>query len=437
MSDVAIHVEKIGKQYHIGRKVNTHKNLYDVLTDAFVSPFRRAGKLLRGQAAGATDLDETIWALRDVSLEIKHGEIVGLIGRNGVGKSTLLNILSHITEPTEGYAEIHGRVGSLLEVGTGFHPELTGRDNIFLNGAILGMRRAEILRKFDEIVSFAEIEKFIDTPVKHYSSGMYVRLAFAVAAHLEPEILIIDELLAVGDTANQKKCLGKMSEVSRGGRTVFFVSHNMAVIENLCRKGIVLQDGRVAFSGEMKPAVDYYLHSIDGWGPGHGSHIVDLSNAAGRPAKYRPLLQRLELYTDQGRPLSDGLVMGAGLKAYIHFKLEEPTSNFGACFAFDSLFGQRVFTAHSIFEPHSAWGERMGEQVLVCEIPSLTLVPGEYKITVALDIDKSERDSVEDAAHLKILGSDFYGTGWLPWNGMFVLKHRWHLSSPKNNSSGI
>src|SRR6266849_841443 len=226
--------------------------------------------------------------------------------------------------------------------------------------AMLGMRRAEILRKFDEIVSFAEIEKFIDTPVKHFSSGMYVRLAFAVAAHLEPEILIIDEVLAVGDAAFQKKCLGQMREVSRGGRTVFFVSHNMEVIENLCRRGIVLQDGQVAFSGEMKHAVDYYLHSIDGWRPGHGSHIIDLSNAAGRPARYRPLLQRLELYTDQGRPLKDGLPMGAGLKAYIHFKLEEPTSNFGACLAFDSLFGQRVFTAHSIFEPHSAWGERMG-----------------------------------------------------------------------------
>ena len=431
MSDLAIHLEKIGKQYHIGTKVNWHKNLYDVLTDTFVSPFRRAGKLLRGHATGATDLDETIWALRDVSLDIKHGEMVGLIGRNGVGKTTLLKILSRITEPTEGYAEIRGRVGSLLEVGTGFHPELTGRENIFLNGAILGMRRVEIQRKFDEIVSFAEIEKFIDTPVKHYSSGMYVRLAFAVAAHLEPEILIVDEVLAVGDTAFQNKCLGKMSEVSRGGRTVLFVSHNMAAIENLCRKGVVLQDGRVAFSGEMKHAVDYYLHSVSGQGPGHRSHIVDLGNADGRPAKCRPLLQRLELYTDQGKPLNGGLRMGAGLKAYIHFKLEEPTSNFSACFAFDSLFGQRVFTAHSVFEPHSAWGERVGEQVLVCEIPSLTLVPGEYKIKVALDIHNSERDYVEDAARLRILGSDYYGTGRLPWNGIFVLKHRWYLSGPR------
>ncbi len=426
MSDVAVHLEKIGKKYHIGAIVNRHKNLQDVLMDTFVSPFRRAAKLLRG-AAGATDPEQTIWALRDVSLDIKHGEIVGSIGRNGAGKSTLLKILSRITEPTEGFAEIRGRVGSLLDVGTGFHPELTGRENLFLNGAILGMRRAEIQRKFDEIVSFAEIEKFIDTPVKHYSSGMYVRLAFAVAAHLEPEILIVDEVLAVGDAAFQKKCLGRMSEVSRAGRTVIFVSHNMSAIENLCRQGIVIQAGGVMLSGEMKQAVDYYLHSIAGLGRGHSSHIVDLSNTAGRPAKCRPLLKRLELYTDQDSPLNGGLRMGAGLKAYIHFKLEEPTSNFGACLAFDSLFGQRVFTAHSVFQLHQPWGERVGEQVFICEIPSLTLVPGEYKIKVALDIHNSEQDCVEDAARLAILESDYYGTGRVPWSGTFVLKHRWQL----------
>ena len=431
MSDIAIQLEKIGKQYHIGRKQSGHRSAQDVLGSALISPFRRVGRLLRGHATGAADLDQTIWALKDVSLEIKHGEIVGIIGRNGAGKSTLLKIFSRITEPTEGYGEIRGRVASLLEVGTGFHPELTGRENLFLNGAILGMRKAEIERKFEEIVSFAEIEKFIDTPVKHYSSGMYVRLAFAVAAHLEPEILLVDEVLAVGDAAFQKKCLGKMSEVSRVGRTVVFISHNMAAVENLCHKGILMEEGRVVFSGEMKHTVDRYLAGVSGQKDGFRSHVTDLSNAAGRPPHCRPLLKRLELFTDGNKPVNAGVRMGCALKAYVYFELEEPTSSFDACLGFDSLMGQRIFTAHSRYEPQKGWGQRVGEQVFVCEIPSLTLVPAEYKIKVALDIHNSERDYVEDVARLTVLESDYYGTGVLPWNGMFVLKHRWHLGDTR------
>ncbi len=214
MSDVAIRVENLGKLYHIGGPQDRYKTIRDSIMDGVKAPFKRAGSLLRGQAHGAAQLDQTIWALKDVSFEVKQGEVVGIIGRNGAGKSTLLKILSRITEPTEGEVMLRGRVGSLLEVGTGFHPELTGRENIYLNGAILGMKREEIDRKFDEIVDFSEIEKFIDTPVKHYSSGMYVRLAFSVAAHLEPEILLVDEVLAVGDAAFQKKCLGKMGDVA-------------------------------------------------------------------------------------------------------------------------------------------------------------------------------------------------------------------------------
>ena len=203
----------------------------------------------------------SIWALKDVSFDINRGEVVGIIGRNGAGKSTLLKILSEITEPTEGRVEIHGRVGSLLEVGTGFHPELTGRENVYLNGAILGMKRAEIERKFDEIVAFAEVEKFIDTPVKHYSSGMYLRLAFAVAAHLEPEILIVDEVLAVGDAAFQKKCLGKMAGVAKEGRTVLFVSHNMPAITRLCERAILLDEGRLLQDGVSHQVVKAYLNA--------------------------------------------------------------------------------------------------------------------------------------------------------------------------------
>jgi len=259
MTDVAIHCERLAKQYQIGER-QTYKALRDVIADAFASPLRRFRSTLRRSSNGGSVNDKpTIWALNDVSFEIKRGEVVGIIGRNGAGKSTLLKILSRITQPTRGNADIWGRVGSLLEVGTGFHPELTGRDNIFLNGAILSMRRAEVARKFDEIVAFAELEKFIDTPVKRYSSGMYMRLAFAVAAHLELEILLVDEVLAVGDASFQKKCLGKMGEVSRDGRTILFVSHNMAAVKALCRKAILIRDGVVAASGAVADVADDYL----------------------------------------------------------------------------------------------------------------------------------------------------------------------------------
>ena len=261
MSDIAIRIEGLSKQYYIGKKLTKSPTLRDNLADAFAAPFRRAGNLLRGQATGAAELDEKIWALKDVSFEVKRGEVVGIIGRNGAGKSTLLKVLSRITEPTEGYADVYGRVGSLLEVGTGFHQELTGRENIYLNGAILGMTRAEIEHKFDEIVAFAEVEKFIDTPVKHYSSGMRLRLGFAVAAHLEPEILLVDEVLAVGDARFQKKCLNKMQDVGQEGRTVLFVSHNMPSITRLCERTILLDEGKVLEDGPSYQVVSVYLNS--------------------------------------------------------------------------------------------------------------------------------------------------------------------------------
>jgi lipopolysaccharide transport system ATP-binding protein len=251
MSNIAIRVENLGKQYRIGRLQQRHDTLRDQLSAFLKSPHKGNGQNQKSE--------ESIWALKDVSFEINRGEVVGLIGRNGAGKTTLLKVLSRITEPTEGIADLHGRVGSLLEVGTGFHPELTGRENIFLSGAILGMHRAEIDRKFDEIVAFSEIEKFLDTPVKRYSSGMYVRLAFAVAAHLDPEILLVDEVLAVGDTAFQKKCLGKMGDATREGRTVVFVSHNMGAIEGLCSRVFWLDGGSIKSSGLASRIVSEYL----------------------------------------------------------------------------------------------------------------------------------------------------------------------------------
>src|SRR5437868_5822883 len=249
MTDFAIRCEGLGKQYRIGER-ERYKALRDTITDTMSAPFRRLRSAFKGTNNAQTNgRNETFWALKDVSFEVKHGEVVGIIGRNGAGKSTLLKILSRITKPTEGIVRINGRVGSLLEVGTGFHSELTGRENIFLNGAILGMRRAEIQRRFDQIVEFAEVGRFLDTPVKNYSTGMYMRLAFAVAAHLETEVLLVDEVLAVGDVEFQRRCLGKMRDVAQGGRTVILVSHNMGAIRGLCSRALLLDDGRLIVDG--------------------------------------------------------------------------------------------------------------------------------------------------------------------------------------------
>jgi len=262
MSDIAIKVENLGKLYRIGQMVG-YKTLRESLMSVVAMPLRRlrqtGDRRRETEAAGprssVASHSDYLWALKDVSFEVKRGEAVGIIGRNGSGKTTLLKILSRITAPTEGYAEVHGRIGSLLEVGTGFHPELTGRENIYLNGAVIGMKRAEIDRKFSEIVEFAEIEKFLDTPVKRYSSGMYVRLAFAVAAHLEPEILLVDEVLAVGDASFQKKCLGKMGDVTKEGRTVVFVSHNMNAVQELCQRAILLREGQIVEDNSARKVV--------------------------------------------------------------------------------------------------------------------------------------------------------------------------------------
>jgi len=253
MSDIAIRVENLGKRYRIGQRRERYGTLRDTLMQALRAPLRAWRD--RGHRKGKAE----IWALQDVSFDVHRGDVLAVIGRNGAGKSTLLKILSRVARPTVGRAWIHGRVGSLLEVGTGFHPELTGRENIYLNGAILGMTKTEIDRKFDEIVAFAELDKFLDTPVKHYSSGMYMRLAFAVAAHLEPDILLVDEVLAVGDAAFQKKCLGKMGEVAKEGRTVLFVSHNMATIQRLCHSALLLDSGRMTACGTVSDVIQLYL----------------------------------------------------------------------------------------------------------------------------------------------------------------------------------
>jgi lipopolysaccharide transport system ATP-binding protein len=317
MNDVAVRVENLGKLYRIGQLVG-YKTLRESLMYVATRPLRRlrqtGNRRRETEAAGlrspVPSHSNYLWALKDVSFEVRRGEAVGIIGRNGSGKTTLLKILSRITAPTEGYAEVHGRIGSLLEVGTGFHPELTGRENIYLNGAIIGMKKAEVERKFDEIVSFAEIEKFLDTPVKRYSSGMYVRLAFSVAAHLEPDILLVDEVLAVGDAAFQKKCLGKMSNVASEGRTVLFVSHNMAAVQELCQRAILLKEGRIVEDNSARKVVSDYLSAQSDVSSGD----MDVSD---------PLLRRSSLPNSRFRWTRVTIVNSAG-KATSMLALGEP-----------------------------------------------------------------------------------------------------------------
>jgi lipopolysaccharide transport system ATP-binding protein len=278
MSDVVIRCEGIGKRYRLGQR-QRYRALRDTLTDALRAPFRRLRTAFGATAAANSGEPEFLWALKEVSLEIRPGEVLGIIGRNGAGKSTLLKILSRITVPTEGRAEIRGRTGALLEVGTGFHPELTGRENIYLNGAILGMTRREIARRFDEIVDFSECRRFLDMPVKHYSSGMYMRLAFAVAAHLETEILFVDEVLAVGDAPFQKKCLGKISAAAHQGRTVLFVSHNLLAVDSLCSRAICLHEGKIVMEGQPRKVTSNYLQN---WIPATTEVIYeDIASAPG------------------------------------------------------------------------------------------------------------------------------------------------------------
>src|SRR5208283_3062483 len=315
-----IRAENLSKRYRIGERVVYH-TLRESLMRTATAPSRwLAGRAARRAAnTGQASAEQYVTALDDVSFEVQPGEVLGIIGRNGAGKSTLLKILSRITDPTQGQVELYGRVGSLLEVGTGFHPELTGRDNIFLSGAILGMRRAEIARKFDEIVAFAEVERFIDTPVKRYSSGMYVRLAFAVAAHLEPGIVLVDEVLAVGDAAFQKRCLGKMGDVARDGRTVLFVSHNMASIESLCRSCMIVRGGRIEAIGAPAAMVARYMTSEllrD-----HGAR--DLLAHPGRTRRSTVLMRRVRLRSELDG-VDGGAKMGAGLAVEVTFAAPAP-----------------------------------------------------------------------------------------------------------------
>jgi lipopolysaccharide transport system ATP-binding protein len=382
MTDIAIRVENLSKQFHIGA-LKKNRNFREAIVDGLKAPYRRAANLLRGHSTGDAELDATIWALKDISFEIKHGDIIGIVGKNGSGKSTLLKVLSRITEPTTGYVDIYGRVGSLLEVGTGFHPELTGRENISLNGAILGMKRTDIRKKFDEIVAFAEVEKFIDTPVKHYSSGMYLRLAFAVAAHLEPEILIVDEVLAVGDTAFQNKCLGKMGEVASEGRTVLLVSHNMNAILRLCREAILLDQGKIIFQGQSSEVVKRHLGSGNRTGAEKIWRAEELPSTCG---PFRPIA--LRVCNGNGRA-TDLVNASQPFSIEVEYDILQPIRNLVVLIKLYSNLEELLFMSSDVDDP-ARMGQYptrpAGHYISRCHIPANLLNSGSFLIGISASV---------------------------------------------------
>jgi lipopolysaccharide transport system ATP-binding protein len=396
MGEAVIRVERLGKCYRIRHeRGQPYVALRDVIAD-------RVRGLWRRPASRAAF--EDYWALSEVSFDVTRGDVVGVIGRNGAGKSTLLKVLSRITEPTTGRVELDGHVASLLEVGTGFHPELTGRENIFLNGAILGMTRAEIRRKFDEIVAFAEIDRFLDTPVKRYSSGMYVRLAFAVAAHLEPEILVVDEVLAVGDAQFQKKCLGKMGDVARSGRTVLFVSHNMAAVAALCNRAILLRGGRVALDSGPDAAIRHYLNEAAA-GP---SSLADVPRKGSGRARFTGF----HLEDDQGTA-TVSVQSGDDVRLVFEFACDpaEVGRSFDVGFGIHTVYDEVLFVLYASYvgQPLTAAKPR-GR--FVCRIPNFPLSPGTYHVVPRIEINAVEADFPQaPVGTIDVVDGDFFESG--------------------------
>ena len=421
MTQPAIRVENLGKEYQIGARENGYKTFREAISETVTSPLRRFKRL-----SGRAHQRERFWALKDVSFDVQPGEAVGIIGRNGAGKSTLLKILSRITEPTTGRAKIHGRVGSLLEVGTGFHPELTGRENVFLNGAVLGMSRSEIKRKFDEIVDFSGVETFLDTPVKRYSTGMRVRLAFAVAAHLEPEILIVDEVLAVGDAEFQKKCLGKMGDVATGGRTVLFVSHNMAALEALCNRCILLSHGRVVANGETFDVVGSYRASTVDECRG----VQRLAEHPGRRTGCHPMMKEVILYSDGRRDVSS-LPMGAPLSVEVSFRTSRKPIRPVLGVVVKSVIHAPVFGVDNRFIPGAEFTEPVFDDVICCSFERLPLMPGQYSLDLYLGDEQRSLDVIYDAISFVVSEADVYGTGRIPpaLTGPIFWHAKWSLRS--------
>jgi lipopolysaccharide transport system ATP-binding protein len=425
MSNTVISVENLSKSYRLGQ----------IGTGRLADDFKIWWAKKRGKSNPFLKIDETdhgnrdsetIWALKDVNCSVELGETLGIIGRNGAGKSTLLKILSQVTAPTSGLVKIKGRIASLLEVGTGFHPDLTGRENIYLNGAILGMTKDEVSRKLDEIVDFSGVEKFIDTPVKRYSSGMYVRLAFAVAAHLEPEILVVDEVLAVGDAAFQAKCLGKMGNIAREGRTVLFVSHSMASVSKLCQKGILLQSGKIVMMGQMNEVVQQYLGGIQK----DDEVDMNLAERQDRQGDGRLRFTKLSLYENSGNKI-DYLKSGSDVKIVIEYASTTNTNlkNVLVTIYFENLFGERVVALQNSYSD-GEFKEISPNGSFTCRIPKLSLMAGIYSVSLYSEINGVCADWIIGAGLIKVEVGDFYGTGKYPdaQDGKMLMEHSWdHL----------
>ena len=425
MSDIAIRAENIGKKYHIGALA--HRN--DTLRDALVDFTHQVGaNLKRSYRNGQSVDDNQVWALQDVSFEVRQGQVLGVIGKNGAGKSTLLKVLSRVTEPSTGSIEIHGRVGALLEVGTGFHPELTGRENIYLNGAILGMKRDEIDRKFDEIVAFSEVEQFIDTPVKRYSSGMYLRLAFAVAAHLEPEILVVDEVLAVGDAEFQRKCLGKMGDVAQQGRTVMFVSHNMSAILRLTQESIVLDKGRLVMRATSSEAVDYYLSA------GHekvGERIWMADEIPSSAAPFIPVALRL---LDARGQVVDTVRSTEAVTIELEYKLSALISGLRIGIYLNTVRAEAVLTSFDTDEPamfEKYTNRASGHYLSRCSLPADTLNHGRYSLGINASSYRIQRYfQDEQALDFNVDGAGAPGMQWPePRPGVIRPRMQWTIET--------
>jgi lipopolysaccharide transport system ATP-binding protein len=423
MTDTVIRVENLGKKYVIDHQ---KQERYSTLRDAMANRARAlAQKPLQYLAQRRTaSPQEEFWALKDVSFEIKQGDRVGIIGRNGAGKSTLLKILSRITEPTTGRICINGRVASLLEVGTGFHPELTGRENIYLNGAILGMSKVEIKRKFDEIVDFAEVEKFLDTPVKRYSSGMYVRLAFAVAAHLEPEVLIVDEVLAVGDVQFQKKCLGKMEEVGKEGRTVLFVSHQMAAIENLCQRAVLLEQGRSIADDKTKIVISKYLERL------LGKSYTSLTERTDRKGTGDLQFISVSFQNKQGIGISS-LYSGGFVKFIFSYKnnVRKDLRSLHLSVGVNNQMGERIAIFSNNIVGENFLFVPLSTNKVTITVNKLPLMPGRYGLTIYCTINGVVADWIQNAVFFEVEQGDFFNTGKLPpiGQGIFLVDHSFSL----------
>ncbi len=418
MSDIAIKVRGLGKKYHIGEKL-PQRSLAGSIKNAAAFPWKVAKNLISGKAI---DQREEFWALKDVAFDVKQGEVLGIIGRNGAGKSTLLKILSRITTPTEGEVELFGRVGCLLEVGTGFHPELTGRENVFLNGSLLGMSNVEIKQRFDEIVDFSGVERFLDTPVKFYSSGMYTRLAFSVAAHLNPEILIVDEVLAVGDAEFQKKCLGKMDDIARSGRTIIFVSHNMGAVKSLCQKGLLLNNGSVFLSGDIDRVIEKYSETIELY-----TNTSPIAGRTDRQGNGDLLIQKFDLInsSDNNRMINEkqiGFVLKYMAKCDLFFCriLISINNSVGECI---------IFMDSTTINDFPKQIRRKGKfEIKITR--DFGLADGCYFVNIAVFVNEIMADYIQNALIFHVEKGCFYEGGKSPaGKGMCHVKQKWEYQA--------